>query len=188
VKINWDAFVDKGRNLMGMGIMVRDCEGRLIAALCIPQNFIVDPATAEALAAWKMVKFCINMEFGKVYLEGNCLEVVQALNFAGDDWGRYGPLINDTRELLRRVQIQHVPRVCNKAAHQLARFALTCSEEIMWRGDVLACISEVISANQAGVLMCQESKKAKKNSKTKERKKKRKWRRRRNSHLQISIS
>jgi hypothetical protein len=68
VKINWDASVDKGRNLMGMGIVARDCEGRLIAALCVPQKFMVDPATAEALAAWKMVELCIN-----IYMESGPL-------------------------------------------------------------------------------------------------------------------
>jgi hypothetical protein len=71
VKLNWDASVDKERHMMGMGIVVRDHEGKFIVGLCASQRYIYDPATAEALAAWKMVNFCITMELGAVCLEGD---------------------------------------------------------------------------------------------------------------------
>jgi hypothetical protein len=119
---------------MGMGIMARDFEGKIIAAFCASKQFIVDPITAKALAAWKMVEFCINMEFGNVCMEGDCLEVVKALKSSGDDWGRYGLLVNDAKQLLRSIrywEVQHVPRVCNKVAHNLAKLALTCNEEML---------------------------------------------------------
>jgi hypothetical protein len=39
------------------------------AGLCASQRYILDPATAEALAAWKMVRFCISMGWDSVWLE-----------------------------------------------------------------------------------------------------------------------
>ena len=87
-----------------MGIVARDFEGKIIAALCASKQFTVDPATAEAMVTWKMVEFCINMELGSVCMEGDCLEVVQALKSSVDDWGRYGLIVNDAKQLLRRIQ------------------------------------------------------------------------------------
>ena len=150
VKINWDASVDKERRLVGMGIVVRDFEGKIIAALYASKQFIVDLATAEAMAAWRMVEFCINMEFGRVCMEGDCLEVIQALKSFVDDWGRYGLIVNDTKQLLRRIwywEVQHVPRVCNKVAHNLAKLALTCEEEMLWRENFPSCILEDVTAD-----------------------------------------
>jgi ribonuclease HI len=153
VKVNWDASVDKERNVMGMGIVARDYEGKFLAGLCASQRYLLDPATAEAMAAWKMVEFCINMEFGNVWLEGDCLEVVKALNSAESVWGRYGSLINDAKMLLDQFQqwkVVHVPRTCNRVAHKLAKSALTCSDEVLWQGDIPLCIHGDITA-EAGL-------------------------------------
>ena len=38
---------------MGMRIVVRDHEGRVVAALCASISYILYPTTAEALATWK---------------------------------------------------------------------------------------------------------------------------------------
>lgn len=89
---------------MGMGMVARDHNKQFIAGLCAPQQFISDPTTAKALAAWKMVEFCINPEFENVVLEGDCQELVQALVSEDDCWGRFGLLINDTKQLLRRIK------------------------------------------------------------------------------------
>ena len=70
-----------------MGTVARDHEGKFIAGFCASQRYILDPATTEAMAAWKMVNFCITMELGAVWLEGDCMEVVQALNSADSAWG-----------------------------------------------------------------------------------------------------
>jgi hypothetical protein len=67
-------------------------------------------------------------------MEGDCLEVVKALKSFGDDWGRYGLLVNDAKQLLRSIrywEVQHVPRVYNKVAHNLAKLALMCNEEML---------------------------------------------------------
>jgi hypothetical protein len=124
--------------MMAMGIVARDHEGKFIPALCASQRYILDPATAEAMEAWKMVNFCINMELETVWLEGDCLEVVQAMNSTDAVWGRYGSLINESKQLLENFQqwtIVHVPRTCNAVAHKLAKLALTCCYELIWHGN-----------------------------------------------------
>jgi hypothetical protein len=41
--------------------------------------FIIDPATAKALVAWKMTDLCVRLELDNIILEGDSMEVVQAL-------------------------------------------------------------------------------------------------------------
>jgi hypothetical protein len=51
VKINWDAYVDKTKKLMGIGILAHDHRGKVLGAMCSVQRHISDPATAKALGA-----------------------------------------------------------------------------------------------------------------------------------------
>lgn len=56
-KINRDAVIDNSKKLMGVGMIVRDHEGKVLAPLYSLKQFIIDPTTAEAYAAWKAMKF-----------------------------------------------------------------------------------------------------------------------------------
>lgn len=73
IKINWDVAIDKEGKKMGVGIVARDHDGQVVAALSTPRCFITDPTTAEAMGVWKVAEFCINMELEQVILEGDAL-------------------------------------------------------------------------------------------------------------------
>jgi hypothetical protein len=51
-KVNWDAAVDKKNGHIGLGIVVRDYEGVVLAARSTTKNFLVEPVVAEVLAAF----------------------------------------------------------------------------------------------------------------------------------------
>ncbi|XP_059429159.1 uncharacterized protein LOC132162969 [Corylus avellana] len=132
VKFNWDAAVDKEGQKMGIGIIPRDHNGDIVAALVVMRMFITDPTTAEALAAWKLADLCVRMELDNVILEGDSMEVVQALRKEECTWGYYGTLINDAKLLLQCVQewsVCHVMPKANEASHRLAKINLTLGEE-----------------------------------------------------------
>lgn len=78
--MNWDADIDGVGNKIGYGVIVRDYIGSVVAALSGSWSYITDPSVAEFIAAWKMVKLCLNLGFVKVVLEGDSLEVVNTLN------------------------------------------------------------------------------------------------------------
>jgi hypothetical protein len=103
IKLNWDAAVDKEGKKMGVGIIARDYHGAILAVFVASRLFITVPTTAEALAAWKMAELCVKLGFNDVLLEGDSLEVVQALCKEEYTWGRYGTLINDSKLLLKQV-------------------------------------------------------------------------------------
>jgi hypothetical protein len=54
-KINWDAAIDKEALKMGIGILIMDAGGRVVATRTTFIPYIVDPTTAEAVAAWYSV-------------------------------------------------------------------------------------------------------------------------------------
>jgi hypothetical protein len=118
-------------------------------AFTASKQFLTDPTSAEALAAWMLADICVKMGYNDVILEGDALEVVQALNREDFLCGRYGAFINDARCLLQQVQnwkVCHVKRVANEVAHKLAKLAFSFSEERLWTEDFPRCVRELVIA------------------------------------------
>jgi hypothetical protein len=85
---------------MGMRTVVRDHEGRVVAALCASIPYTLEPTTAEALATWKVAEYSTTLGFRKLILEGDLLEVVHALCKDSWCWGLYRHLADDAKSLL----------------------------------------------------------------------------------------
>jgi ribonuclease HI len=151
IKVNWDAAIDISGKRMGMGIIARDHEGYVLASMCSIKQFIVDPAVAEAYAALKAVEFCCDLGLWNILLEGDALEIVNALLLDDPSWSRYGHLIDDTKLLLQRFcswEVQHVKRGANMAAHSLAKGALRQSLEQIWLEDSPVFIHDIVCAEK----------------------------------------
>ncbi|XP_059438570.1 uncharacterized protein LOC132171299 [Corylus avellana] len=132
IKVNWDASIDKAGKRMGVGILARDHEGRIIVAMCAMKPDLTDPAVAEAAGAWLAVELSHQSGFSHVVLEGDSLEIVQWLRKDGVCRSRCGLLINETKLLLQDIQrweVHHVKRKGNAEAHKLARLALSIGED-----------------------------------------------------------
>jgi hypothetical protein len=79
--------VNKKGQKMGIDIVARDHNGQIVAVLVASRQLIIDPTTAEALAAWKMADLCVSMELDNIILEGDSLKVVQAMRKDECTWG-----------------------------------------------------------------------------------------------------
>jgi hypothetical protein len=82
-----------------------------------------------------------------VILEGDALQVVQALKKEGVNRSKIGHLIEETRELLQTLHswcILHVCRHLNEAAHRLAREALSIWEEFVLIEEIPPCIADIV--------------------------------------------
>lgn len=89
IKRGWDAALDINSKRMGVGVIVRDMEGSVLAAMCTIVPLITDSTIAEAVATWRAVDFCKS-------LEGDALEVlVNHLRKEDLCWNRYGHLIEE---------------------------------------------------------------------------------------------
>jgi ribonuclease HI len=151
IKANWDAALDIQTQRMGVGTVLRDAAGRVLAAMCCSIPFINEPSTAEAIALWKAVSFCVELGIPRLHMEGDSLEVVQALQQPESCWSRYGQLIDDTRSRLDSTQewcISHTRREANEAAHQMAKAAIFQSLDCVWKDSYPDFIQSIVLAEQ----------------------------------------
>jgi ribonuclease HI len=151
LKLNWGAAVNKQSKRMGIGIIVRDEEGVFVAAMAKVLPSFNDPTVAEALAAWHAVNMCVAKGFHKIVLEGDSLVVVSALNNSLPTWSSLGQLIEDTKvkaKSLHQVEISHVNRAANLAAHSLAKFAISQLLDELWIEECHSYIQSIVLAEQ----------------------------------------
>jgi ribonuclease HI len=151
VKLNWDAAVDERTGNVGLGVIARDYEGRVLAMHGSFCKHIYNPTTAETLAAWKAVDLGVHLGVIFLEMEGDAKEVVQGINCASQCLGCDGPVLNDIKSLLQSFntwKVTHVNRGANGAAHSLARLALSGEMECIWFENFPPFVLEIVSVEQ----------------------------------------
>jgi hypothetical protein len=99
---------------------------------------IQDPATAEALAARRAVELSLSLGITQLILEGDSLQIVQAIQGISNAQYMYGIIVEDLKALLRgfiNYKVIFVPREANGKAHKLAKLALSRGVNKVWRED-----------------------------------------------------
>ena len=92
-------------------------------------------AMAEAMAAHPATLFAQELSFSKVMMEGDCLQVVSALNSKVNCNTLYGNVVEETRHQACKFhfcRFTHVRRGGNKLAHALARRAVSSADLDVW--------------------------------------------------------
>ncbi|XP_059454954.1 uncharacterized protein LOC132185160 [Corylus avellana] len=100
LKVNWDAALNLTRGRMGMGVVIRDHDGRVRAVKCSLKQGHFDPTAAETMAAIHALKFCMAQGMLNICMEGDAKNVVDALNSREENWSRTGYLVDEARNLL----------------------------------------------------------------------------------------
>ena len=75
-KVNYDAAIFDSLGYAGLGVVIRDSAGQIIATLSQKIGLPHSVETAEALAALRVVVFAKELSVFKVIMEGDCLKVV----------------------------------------------------------------------------------------------------------------
>jgi hypothetical protein len=152
--VNWDATIDSKSKRIGMGILARGHDEMIVAAMCSSKPFHLDPASAKAYVAWRLASFYTDLSACKLVVEGDSLELVQALRKDTTCWGRYGHLVEDATRLinlLSKRKVHHVKRIWNEIAHRLAKFTLNGRDEEHWRFEYPPCIQEAVIADFSNI-------------------------------------
>jgi hypothetical protein len=101
LKINWDVAIGERQQSMGMGFILRDHLGGVLASHCSTKPFISDPGIAKVLVACKMLKVVAGLGFHNVALEGDYLRFFKlSINRDGFCFGHYGHVSNEVKILL----------------------------------------------------------------------------------------
>lgn len=59
-------------------MVIRDAEGEVLVSLCRTSSHIGSAAIAEAVALWRALMLCIELNIGEVVSEGNALGITQS--------------------------------------------------------------------------------------------------------------
>ena len=138
-KANFDATLFEHCNCVGLGVVVRDCNGDVIAALSQRITLPHSVEHAEALAASQVVTLARELCLSQLVFEGGCQKVIAAINSTGACHTLFGHIIDEVRCLSSTLITScfvHTRREGNKIAHALARRAVltadtdVCVEEL----------------------------------------------------------
>ena len=140
-KVNVDASVVVEQRRVGLGAVIRDARGKVIAAAMKPSCFQQEVAYAEAEAARFGVEIAEKVGSWPLIIETDSQEVVDlVLNKKSTRTELYW-VISDLQACIKRQQqisIQYTPRASNVIAHNLARLALEQSDVVLWVDNIPA--------------------------------------------------
>jgi ribonuclease HI len=138
-KLNWDVALDFKNKLMGIGVVVRDHHGEIMAALRRRETCSPEPVQAESAGALVAAEFSRDLGLQDLILEGDSSSVVSALRSSSPNWSPHGQIIEDACGILfsrRSWEVLHVKRGANMAL-------LTPHEEV-WIEKCPPCIFSII--------------------------------------------
>ena len=148
-KINFDGAIFAEDNCSGVGVVVRDRNGLVIAAMSekIPQ--LLQPSEIEAMAATRALEFASEVGISEAILESDSLLVIKALATKDIGLAPYSLLIQDAYRCAQAFSLlsySHTKREGNRVAHDLAKLAMTIPNCVIWMEDIP---SEVVNSYQA---------------------------------------
>lgn len=97
-KINWDAVVDKLHCKVGIEIIARDCERKIMATKRMQSDLFPNPLLAESFGAFQATIFGAKIRLKNIILEGDALQVVQSLTKIEVPWNSTGLIITDIKQ------------------------------------------------------------------------------------------
>ena len=129
----------------GIGVVIRDWEGQIIAALSQKVRFPGSVDLVEALAACRAISFAKELSIHQMVIEGDSLRVIQAINGIRPVRTMYGHVIDDIRFLSSSISCSflHVKRKGNRLAHALARRAVSTADTDVWLEDLPQDLDDV---------------------------------------------
>ncbi|XP_050249318.1 uncharacterized protein LOC126696677 [Quercus robur] len=151
-KVNFDGAVFREDDSAGVGAVIRDEKGFMVAAMAekIPLPYSI--TALEALAAIRALRLAGDIGLESFILEGDSKITIDALAENFVEHAEFGNLFEEAKWLASQfgdVSFNHVRRQGNGAAHNCARHARHVSEYTVWMEDIPPHLFTVIQAELA---------------------------------------
>ena len=152
LKINYDGSIFSEDGRVGLGVVVRNSEGVVIASL---SQQIPLPATitqVEAPAVRRATEFAMKLGITSAVLERDSEIIHRELICTEPSLALYGHIIHDVKQLASYfacIRFVHIRRQGNNVVHALTRRAVTSPDLNVWMEDVPPDIFHVVQANLA---------------------------------------
>ena len=136
-KVNVDAATNSEKQLSGLGAVIRDENGNVIAAAIKVSRFYGEAAYAEAEAIDWGLQIADQASLSSLVVESDAQEVVQLVNNNQGCRSEIYWIISEVQSLLKNfdsISVQYTHRSCNVLAHSLPKLALERLKTIVWIG------------------------------------------------------
>ena len=151
LKVNFDGAVFREENSAGVGVIIRDTDGRIIASMVEKVPLPNSVAALEAVAAIKALYFAAELGISSIVLEGDSEIVIKALVSEDTSFADHGHLVEEAKLLSTSFifcSFSHVKRQGNSAAHHLSRHV---SSHLVWMENVPPQLLTVTLADMASI-------------------------------------
>ena len=153
-KINFDRAIFRNENKSGIGVVVRDHTGSIIASLAQLISLALQPVEIEAVAATWALEFGQEIGISEVVLEGDSELIIESLKAGGNTTASVEPLIQDAlvfSRLYTKLLYSHCRIDGNKLAHSLASYSINVSDYVAWMGEVPHPLQSVAQCDLANL-------------------------------------
>ena len=137
LKVNFDGFVFRENQRTGVGVIVRNAKGSVIASMVESFHLPFLVAAVEVIAAKKALQLAEDLGLSSIILEGD--SKIDGLKSKNSSLKEYGHLLVEAKEVANQmdsVEFQYVLRQANKSTHNIARHVRHVSKFSVWIEDV----------------------------------------------------
>ena len=123
-KVNYDVVTFNEQGKAGIGVVIRNSEGAVMASLSQQAPLPATVAQVEALAARRAIEFALEVGITQAIIKGDSDIIFKGLTSPGLSLALHGHLIHDVKQLANaftNINFTHVRRPGNTVGHGLAR-------------------------------------------------------------------
>ena len=138
-KINFDGAIFRQENKSGIGEVIRDHTGAVIASLTQLTAPALQPIEIEAIAAARALEFGQEIGITEAVLEGDSELIINSLKVGGQSIASVEPLLQDAivfSNCYSKLLYSHCRREGNRLTHNLARYSINVSNYVVWMEEV----------------------------------------------------
>uniref|UniRef100_A0A803PJT8 Reverse transcriptase domain-containing protein n=1 Tax=Cannabis sativa TaxID=3483 RepID=A0A803PJT8_CANSA len=131
-----DAATDTKHSKIGLGAIIKDWTGRIIAGILLPIPALVSPLMAEAMALKSALDWCCSIRIPLASIFTDSKQLISKINSSKKELSALPNIVEDIKSsssYFPTSSICFVPRDSNTYAHHMAQNALGLEEELVWK-------------------------------------------------------
>ena len=120
---------------MGLGMVVRNHLGRVMASRAQHVVGIFSPHVVKAMGILRGIRFAMDSGLVPLVMESDALNVVSMINDSSPISSDVCIIILDIKDCidcLLNVNVSYVPRVANVVAHKLSKIGIFATNDCIW--------------------------------------------------------